>query len=70
MTEVISLNEWKEPNWTYLLNTYVKMCGKCRKRQMKFQTMQNKLVELEKARMIMFFEKMSVKTKRRIHTLT
>ena len=37
MTEVISLNEWKEPNWTYLLNTYVNMCGKCGKRQMKFQ---------------------------------
>ena len=32
MTEVISLNEWKEPNWTYLLKTYVNMCGKCGKK--------------------------------------
>ena len=38
MTEIISLNEWKEPNWSYLLKTFVNMCGKCGKRQMKFQT--------------------------------
>ena len=56
MTEVISLNEWKEPNWTYLLKTYVNMCGKCGKKQMKFQTMENKLLEMEKVRMRMFFE--------------
>ena len=31
MTEVISLNEWKEPNLTYLLKTFVNMCGKCGK---------------------------------------
>ena len=56
MTAVISLNEWKEPNWTYLLKTFVNMCGKCGKRQKKFQFMENTLLEMEKARMIMFFE--------------
>ena len=56
MTEIISLNEWKEPNWSYLLKTFVNMCGKCGKRQMKFQTMENKLLEMEKVRMRMFFE--------------
>ena len=56
MTEVTSLNEWKEPNWTYVLKTFVNMCGKCGKRQMKFQFMENKLLEMEKTRMRMFFE--------------
>ena len=56
MTEVISLNEWKEPNWTYLLKTFVNMCGKCGKRQMNFQTMEDTLLEMEKVRMRMFFE--------------
>ena len=53
MTEVISLNEWKEPNLTYLLKTFVNMCGKCGKRQMKFQFMENTLLEMEKTRMSM-----------------
>ena len=69
MTEVITLNEWKEPNWSYLLKTYVNMCGKCGKRQMKFQTMENKLLEMEKVRM-RIFEKDVSDDEERIHTLT
>ena len=33
------------------------MCGKCGKKQMKFQTMEHPLLDLEKARMRMFFDK-------------
>ena len=56
MTEVIDLNrnEFKKPLWNYLLKTFVNICGKCSKKQMKFQYMENKLLEMEKQRMEMF----------------
>ena len=37
-----------------LLKTFVNVCGKCGKNQMKFQQMENKLLEMEKQRMEMF----------------
>ena len=54
MTDVITLNDRNQPNWNYLLKTFVNVCGKCYKKQMKFQQMENKLMELEKQRMEMF----------------
>ena len=56
MTDVITLNDTKQPNWNYLLKTFVNVCGKCYKKQMKFQYMENKLMEMEKQRMEMFLE--------------
>ena len=56
MTDVITLNERNQPNWNYLLKTFVNVCGKCYKMQMKFQYMENKLMEMEKQRMEMFLE--------------
>ena len=57
MTDVITLNDTKQPNWNYLLKTFVNVCGKCYKKQMKFQYMENKLMEMEKQRMEMFLER-------------
>ena len=37
MTEVITLNEWKQSSWSYLLKAFINMCGECGKKQMKFQ---------------------------------
>ena len=39
MSECINLNrgDYKKPNWNYLLKTFVNVCGKCGKKQMKFQ---------------------------------
>ena len=56
MSECINLNrrDYKKPNWNYLLKTFVNVCGKCGKKQMKFQYMENKLLEMEKQRMEMF----------------
>ena len=54
MTEVITLNGRNQPMWNYLLKTFVNVCGKCGKKQMKFQQMENKLLEMEKQRMEMF----------------
>ena len=54
MTDVITLNDRNQPNWNYLLKTFVNVCGKCYKKQMKFQYMENKLMEMEKQRMEMF----------------
>ena len=56
MSECINLNrrDYKKPNWSYLLKTFVNVCGKCGKKQMKFQHMENKLLEMEKQRMDMF----------------
>ena len=56
MCECINLSsgDYKKPNQSYLLNTFVNVCGKCSKKQMKFQYMENKLLELEKQRMEMF----------------
>ena len=54
MTEVITLNGRNQPMWNYLLKTFVNVCGKCGKKQMKFQQMENKLMEMEKQRMEMF----------------
>ena len=56
MCECINLSsgDYKKPNWSYLLKTFVNVCGKRSKKQMKFQYMENKLLELEKQRMEMF----------------
>ena len=56
MTDVITLNDRNQPNWNYLLKTVVNVCGKCYKKHMKFQYMENKLMEMEKQRMEMFLE--------------
>ena len=57
MSEGINLNsgDYKRPNWNYLLQTFVNVCGKCGKKQMKFQYMENKLLEMERQRMDFFF---------------
>ena len=54
--ECINLNsgDYKNPSSGYLLETFVNVCGKCGKKQMKFQQMENKLMEMEKQRMEMF----------------
>ena len=54
MTDVITLNDRNQPMWNYLLKTFVNVCGKCYKKQIKFQYMENKLMEMEKQRMEMF----------------
>jgi len=56
MSDIINLNsgDYKKPHWEYLLKTFVNVCGKCGKKQMKFQYMENKLMEMEKQRMEMF----------------
>ena len=56
MSDIINLNsgDYKKPHWGYLLKTFVNVCGKCGKKQMKFQYMENKLMEMEKQRMEMF----------------
>ena len=56
MSECIALNngDYKKTSWNYLLKTFVNVCGKCGKKQMKFQQMENKLLEMEKQRMEMF----------------
>jgi hypothetical protein len=56
MSEGINLNsgDYKRPNWNYLLQTFVNVCGKCGKKQMKFQYMENKLLEMERQRMDFF----------------
>ena len=56
MTDVITLNDRNQPNWNHLLKTFVNVCGKCYKKQTKFQYMENKLMEMEKQRMEMFLE--------------
>ena len=54
MTDVITLNGRNQPVWTYLLTTFVNVCGKCSKKQIKFQYMENKFMEMEKQRVVMF----------------
>ena len=54
IADVITLNDRNQPNWNYLLKTFVNVCGKCYKKQTKFQYMENKLMEMEKQRMEMF----------------
>ena len=58
MSECITLNNGddKNPSWNYLLKTFVNVCGKCGKKQMKFQQMENKLLEMEKQRVEMFLD--------------
>ena len=59
MSECITLNngDYKKPSWNYLLiKTFVNVCGKCGKKQMKFQQMGNKLLEMQKQRMEMFLD--------------
>ena len=67
MTDVITLNDRNQPNGNYLLKTFVNVCGKCYKKQMKFQQMENKLMEMEKQRMEMF---MNYEDEDTTHTLT
>ena len=43
-------------SWNYLLKTFVNVCGKCGKKQIKFRQMENTLLEMEKQRMEMFLE--------------
>lgn len=56
MSDVINLNKGnlRQPSWNYLMKTFVNICGKCGEKQMKFQFMENKLLEMEKQRMEMF----------------
>ena len=56
MTDVITLNGRNQPMWNYLLKTFVNVCGKCYRKPIKFQYMENKLMEMEKQRMEMFLE--------------
>ena len=56
MTEIITLNDRGQPTWQHMLKTFVNICGKCGKKQIKFQYMENKLMEMEKQRMEMFFQ--------------
>ena len=53
MCECMNLSSgiYKKPNWGCLLKTFVIVCGKCGKKQMKFQQIENKLLEMEKERM-------------------
>ena len=54
--EHINLNrgDLMKPQWEYLLKTFVNVCGKCGKKQTKFNYMENKIMEMEKQRMEMF----------------
>ena len=54
--ECITLNngDYKKPSFNHLLKAFVNVCGKCGKKQMKFQQMENKLLEMETQRMEMF----------------
>ena len=56
MTDVITLKGRNQPMWNYLLKTFVNVCGKCYKKQITFQYMENKLIEMEKQRMDRFLE--------------
>ena len=54
MSEYITLNDYNKPFWNYILKTFVNVCGKCGKKQIKFQQKENKLLEMEKQRLEMF----------------
>ena len=56
VTDAIDLNRSDRIFWMYNLKTFVNICGRCHKRQMQFQYMENKLVEMEKQRMKMFLK--------------
>ena len=56
MTDIITLNERGQPTWQHMLKTFVNICGKCGMKQIKFQYMENKLMEKEEQRMEMFFQ--------------
>ena len=59
MSDIINLNGEESIDriyWSYNLKTFVNICGKCGKKQMKFNYMENKLMEMERARMAMFLE--------------
>ncbi len=58
MSDVIDLNadDRDKPAWSYMMKTYSNMCGRHSHRQLKFHYMENKLLEMEKARMRMFME--------------
>ena len=56
MTDVIRLNErgCNKPSWNYLLKTFVNVCGRCAHKQMKFQQMENMMMDVQRQRMDMF----------------
>ena len=56
MSDCIDLNRGngKKLYWPYPLKTFVNICGKCGKKQIKFQQVENKLLEMERVRMDMF----------------
>ena len=55
--DIINLNDdIRGHNWNYMLRTFVNKCGKCGDKQLKFQEMENKLIEMEKTRMKMMTE--------------
>ena len=58
VSECITLNngDYKENSWNDLLRTFVNVCGKCGKKQIEFQQMENKLLEMEKTTNGFFFE--------------
>ena len=56
-----------QPMWNYLLKTFVNVCDKCYRKQMKFQYMENKFMEMEKQRMELFLEN---EDENKTHTLT
>jgi hypothetical protein len=56
MVDVIHLNKSKYDKlyWGYILKTVVNVGGKCGNKQIKFQHMENKHIEMEKKRMKTF----------------
>ena len=54
VTDVIILNGRNQPMRNSLLKTFVNVCGKCYRKQINFQYMENKLMEMEKQRMEMY----------------
>ena len=58
MSDVINLNadDRNNPAWSYMMKTYSNICGRHSHRQLKFQYMENKLLEMEKDRVRMFME--------------
>ena len=56
VSDVIDLNKTDRICWMHNLKTFVNICGRCHKKEMKFQYMENKLIEMEKQRMLMFLK--------------
>ena len=52
----LNSGDHKKTNWCYLLKTFVNVCGKCGKKQLKFQQMENTLLEKQRMDMFMNYE--------------